>query len=313
MNSFFLSYNTIGKILATEKLPLYKKFILKSKENIHKKSKKFNLYINISDIEKVKKTNRLKGIFIELNDKVFIDEKLEFIKSLNQNVSVIIKNISEMTAESAVNLNKNLKMKYIIINDENQEYDGYDIISYIYIRESIDKILDDVRGNISQEEKFLSVYRLILQNIKYTDRDVEDGDKNYADTLNGGIIDRESSSKGIAITLKNLLSEFGIECKIIYGKAKAFDKDFYFNQVKLNNEWYNTDIALDIIEIKDFMRDNNIEKIKNAFKKFNFPNCAVSDKEFFETHTFTNTNKEVCYKSLNARAIRRYFKVRKIF
>lgn len=311
MNNFFLSYNTIGKILATEKLPLYKKFVLKSKENIHKKSKKFNLYINISDIENIKKTDRLKGIFIELHEKVFIDEKIDFIKSLNQEISVVIKNISEMTAEAAVNLNKTLKMKYIIINDENQEYDGYNIISYIYIRECIDKILADVKGNVSQEEKFLNVYKLILQNIKYTDKVAEEGDRNYCDTLNGGIIDRESSSKGIAITLKNLLSEFGIECNIIKGKVKDFDKEFYFNQVNLNNEWYNTDIALDIIVIKDFMRDNNISKMKNAYKKFDFPNCAKSDKEFFETHIFTNTNKEICYKSINARAIRRFFKVGK--
>ena len=246
---------------------------------------------------------------------LIIDQKIEFekyiddLKKVKKNISIAIKDVSFLDKLQAEYLKESLKIKYINILDfdgvlhYDKDKNCYLIDRYIKIRECIDELIQKVSSHSLEIEKFLEMYKILSEHISY-DEFLEDNIENYNDTneskasnLENGLIEKHCINAGFAEILKNCLACLNIESNIITGTLVKSDDEINWNQVKIENNWYNVDIALDSKTLIN----------KNILKK-KAPYCLVNDKEFYQTHKRKYGKVNYCMYTVNRKAINGFFR-----
>ena len=276
------------------------------------KNGEVNLTINIADLEDcVKQMNlsKIDHLLLIIDQKINIRPYIKYLKKVKKNISIAIKDVSFLDKEQAELFKETLKIKYVNILD----FDGvfhydenkncYLIDRYIKIRECIDELIEKVSSHSLEIEKFLEIYKILAEHITY-DEFLEDNIENYnsaneskATNLENGLIEKHCVNSGFAEILKNCLACLNIEANIIVGNLIKTNEEISWNQVKIENNWYNVDIALDSKTI-----------INKSMLKKKAPYCLVNDKEFSKTHKRKYGKANYCVYTVNRKAVNVFFR-----
>ena len=155
-----------------------------------------------------------------------------------------------------------IKIKKEIINITNNVTDKYDgpdrdkkVFTYIYTK---------LAHHIDYDKFASDTCSLSGYDYEVTERVRED-----ASNLIGGLIYGKSLCSGYSEILRNVLSEVGIDCIYISGKLKDQKGSHAWNQVYLDENWYNVDLTNDRdkivngIECKHFLKgDQDFDRYK---------------------------------------------------
>ena len=215
---------------------------------------------------------------------LFIDEPVEdtyFVKILKKqkkNTNIIIKDFSCLDVKQAKKVQDILKLENIYICQDDK-YIEYNIDIYIKIRSDIDNILNKVSKHVTEVEKFLEIYKFL-------------GNKLTIVSENANLNDETCLMIDVANILQNCLKCINIDTNIIKGTEFENNKEHLWNQVKLDNKWYNVDLGLDIKNIK-----------KNTTEY-----CLLCDEEFIETHMPKLGKNNYCPENFNEKIINVFFK-----
>jgi len=249
---------------------------------------RFEIYKNKSKIEIP--INELETIFEDVQlfriDEInlLIDKPTEdnyFIKILKKqkkNTNLSVKDFSCLTVSQAKKVKESLKLETIKFK-ENGSLKEYNIDSYIEIRTEIDNILNNVSKHVTESEKFLEIYKFLGNKLTVVEED--------ANFKNGTCLIED-----VSIILDNCLQCMNIKSNIISGKELENDKEHSWNQVQIENKWYNVDLGLDI------------EKIKKNRPEY----CLLGDEEFLDTHIPKSGKNNYCGEDFNQKLVNVFFK-----
>ncbi len=210
---------------------------------LYRKGEQLTLSFTIKQLEEIQK----KGLVI---DKVC-------------DVSTVIENASELSAQDTKKMMETLGLKYVKITPKENEnaysHHIYEAKVYQKSREELDKILKGLEPNDSNEAKiFAEIYKRLAFHIKF-DYDVRKNEKKAekrkfsSKDLVGGLLDRRCVHAGYAEILRNACAICGIEARYVSSKEKIIidddgnisEENYAYNQVKVDGKWYNVDLTLD--------------------------------------------------------------------
>ncbi len=250
----------------------------KAKKNIFLKLQSGSEFISIENNEVSIKTNaknlkllrdnlsfnRINNLEISFNEMVDFEDEIKHLKKVKNDIKVIISDISKITYKQAVALMDQLDIKSVLVSND-EEKQEYEINSFIEIRKKIDEIIAKVSEELTDEEKFLWIYKYLLKTVEYDFEKVEEGEGYLLKALN----ENKALSKGFVELLNNCLIGLNYETNLMRGTIKKEkEKTWYWLQVKIGENWYNSDIALDAMQnlkMKNCLISNEkIEKIYNA-------------------------------------------------
>ena len=207
-------------------------------------------------------------------------------KVIPQDVRVKIKDVSELDSATLRDLstrmnNVGMNISGVQILDDNfdnwsYQIDSYSQAEYIYIRDTLDRVVRGINPNDSDLDKFTTVYTRLADSISYDHDAISHNDKtsalyysrriNECRNLKEGIIEGKTVCAGYADILRNALSLVGIESRLVTGNCKLSDSStgHAWNQVKIrdahgNGKWYNTDLTWDA-------KKGNATSQRNDFK-----------------------------------------------
>ena len=149
----------------------------------------------------------------------------------------------------------------------------------------MDKFVDQVPKDITNLEKLLWIYKVLLNNIKY-----EDALKTTEDEFKKAFINRKCISKGYSQILKNCLNCLNIESVIVEGKIKNSEEVWNWVQVKIEDKWYNVDLALDA-------------KLNKKMKY-----CLISNEKMSKNYEFESKNLNYCADNFDYKTILQFWK-----
>ena len=104
-----------------------------------------------------------------------------------------------------------------------------------------------IEDGMSDLEKENAAYLWLVENVNYdwSHMDVLDETARRAYGPYGGLVDRSAVCLGYAASFQLLMDMSGVECITIVGAAFNSTGDHAWNMVRLNGEWYCTDVAWD--------------------------------------------------------------------
>ncbi len=276
------------------------------------KNGEVSLTIDIADLDECLKyisLDKIDKLLLMINNRVQIQNYISDLKNVKKSISITIKDVSYLDIEQAEILKENLKIKFVNILDfdgvlhYNGEKNCYLIDRYIKLRECINSYISMVPAHCKEIEKFLEMYKILAENIT-NDEFFEENIDNYnqvnaikATNLENGLIEKHCNSAGLAEILKNCLACLDIEANIISGTYNNSEKENSWNQVKIDNMWYNTDLALDS---KDLINKSILKK-KAMY-------CLLNDKDFYSTHKRKSGRVNFCKYTVNRKAINSFFR-----
>ena len=128
-------------------------------------------------------------------------------------------------------------------------------------------------------QKFLKVYKELALKL-----DLDGVSKNATDI--------KCSKLNVANLLARCLQCINIDSNILYGDELENGEPHYWNQVKIDGNWYNVDLAIDIPYIK---------KKKTEY-------CLVDDEDFYEFHKLKSGEKHYCKDEYNYKFVKTYIR-----
>lgn len=234
---------------------------------------------SLAIIAKEVNLHKLSKINVVINHMIEdIDSIIKILKRFKKNTNIIIKGFSSLNAEQAQQMKDSLKIEKINRIDDNLEQ--YDIDTYINMRTEINNIIQDIPKKTNEPQKFLQIYKCLGRQFNIVE---------------GEIIDFKNKIFGrmqISQILKDCLECINIQSNIISGEDINYNREHCWNQVFLEGQWYNLDLALDM---------NNIKKNKTEY-------CLLGDKEFLETHIPKSGKNYYCPNNFNHKFIKTYLK-----
>lgn len=276
------------------------------------KNGEVSLTIDIADLDECLKYisfEKIDKILLMINNKVLIQNYASDLKKIKKSISITIKDVSYLDIEQAEFLKENLKIRFINLLDfddvlhYNGEKNCYLIDRYIKLRECINSFISLVPAHSTEIEKFLEIYKILAENIT-NDEFFDENIENYnqlnaikATNLENGLIEKQCNSAGLSEILKNCLACLNIESNIISGIYNNSENENSWNQVRIDNMWYNTDLALDSKELIN----KNILRKKAKY-------CLLNDKDFYITHKRKSGRVNFCKYTVNRRAINSFFR-----
>lgn len=132
--------------------------------------------------------------------------------------------------------NRDMFLKLFLSNDI------YSIEEYKSIEEELYKLIDD---NEDIYQKFFNIFKNIVTKARYNFKGLEE-EANENQNLIGILFKNEGVCEGFCKTLYQACSLADIECIIVCGGPdKKTEGGHMWNQVCINNTWYNADCAAD--------------------------------------------------------------------
>lgn len=259
------------------------------KNTIKIKDKKIEISLTSEDIKHIVKNINfalVKNLQIIFEEETSFIEFIRVLKKVENNISICLKEISKLTTEEIIILKDVLYVENIsIVNKNNEIVDTYKIEDFIKIRESMDKFVDQVPKEISDLEKVLWIYKVLLNNIKYEDAIVTSEDE-----FKKAFINRKCISKGYSQILKNCLNCLNIESIIVEGNVKNSEEIWNWVQVKLEETWYNMDLTLDA-------------KLNKKMKY-----CLISNNRMSKNYDFDSKDLNYCVDNFDYKIISQFWK-----
>ena len=193
-------------------------------------------------------------------------------KVIPQEVIVKVKDVSELSSTALRNLSARMNavgmnISGVQIIDENfdnwkQQLEEYNTSEYIYIRDTLDRLVRGIDSSESDLDKYVTVYTRLADSISYDLAAASFHDfpssmylaqrVNECRNLKEGLIEGKTVCAGYADILRNALSLVGIRSRLVTGLADASDRDtaHAWNQVEIkdehgNGKWYYTDLTWD--------------------------------------------------------------------
>ncbi len=231
------------------------------------------LQISMSEFLKFAKEvnlNRIQKLEIKIDKALELSDYMSKLKYQKSEVAIFVKDFSCLDAQNAKKLKKKLRLQSLQMwNGKNKI--AYKIDTYITIREELEKIIENVSEEVSEPEKFLTVYQYL--------------GKGYAPN-------HEYTARSLCEILQNSLRCLQIKSNLIMGKDLEHDQKHYWNQVELEGKWYNLDLVLDV---------ENIQKNKAEY-------CLLGDKSFLETHLPKSGKNTYCAENFNQKLVNVFLK-----
>lgn len=240
---------------------------------------------------------KISKLVLILNNMENIDEYIKPLKKIKGALSILIKDASQLSKEDAQKLQKRLDINTIEMlsaDEKNIEY-SYQIEDYIKLGEEIEDYCNQISNELSEIERFLTIYKLLIKNISIDDNFEETTQD--LNNLKNELGEKKCLSTDFSKILQNVLACMKIESQIISGNLIKLNKKHTWNQVKIDNIWYNVDIALDCSKIK------NKKKINKGFKY-----CLLGDKNFYETHMPYDGKQNYAENDFDRKVLKVYFK-----
>ncbi len=193
--------------------------------------------------------------------------------------------------------------KFIIRGDEyTEKTEGYSLETMTNIKERIDDIMAEVDKSIPQDtndrdiKRIAKVYSMLGKNISYDDnglireRGYVEGNREKAVSLKGALFEGKQICAGYALVLEQTLECMGIECSRVSGdNPKVKDSAHMWNQVKIDDQWYNMDLTWDASRLQRNKNTEFFAKGEKGFSqehKINEQWTKENNEEFHETpHT----------------------------
>ena len=275
-------------------------------------------YIDISEIRIKVRTQSDVDKIEELAEKskttlVFDTADLKNIEKIPKSfsVDVSIHDMSELGLDDIENLEKKFNLSKVLIQHKmnrridkyyelpKKQIEKYNIEMYKKLRKEIDLITEGINKEGPEIERFLNVYKRLGKKIFYdweyrneldADNNFSIGDYPPAHNLIGGLITNTCVCEGYAKILKQALSCVNIQSEIICGKLVDKEYGHAWNQVKIDETWYNVDLTWDADKIKE-----NRE----------LDYCLQSDSEFINHGVIPYTAKK-CRESFNRNKMNKY-------
>ena len=229
------------------------------------------IYLRIRSKEEYKKliqNNRLNNIKIILD--IGDIEKID-IKDLD--LVIQIDNVNELPIDKLNNLLARYNIKEVLLGqipylDKEFEYlydvmskmynvdsskklelekinkitnDIYSVNDYIKIVNKFNEIIDDLNVHDSIDG-FYKIFDYISKNVSYDDNGVKITKINNQNLI-GPVLNEQAVCEGYSKFLQQMLSLINIESIIVQGGGVKEDGGHVWNQVLINNKWYNADVT----------------------------------------------------------------------
>lgn len=104
-----------------------------------------------------------------------------------------------------------------------------------------------MRESMTDLEKETAAYRWLVEHVNYdwSHQDVLGETDRRAFGPYGGLVDRAAVCLGYATSFQLLMNMSGVECITVVGAGSNSTADHAWNMIRLNGEWYCTDVAWD--------------------------------------------------------------------
>lgn len=266
------------KIKTSKKSLIDNRFEIDSENDISLTINSFDFDIITSYLPLSKVTN----LFLVIEDEFNINENIRKLKKVKGKVNISIKNVSYMESNLAKDLQDRLELENIgILDYEKSKIKTYSISDYIEIREKFDNIIAGLSKHSNEIELFEELYNYLKDNIKYNEEN-ESNIKTF-------FIENFSGHNLYAFIINDILRVLKIKSHIIYGISYN-EPNRIWNQVKLEGDWYNVDLASDL----EF---NLNKKIWQSGSK----GILQDDDEFSKNHIEQSGNPEACETKIDQR------------
>ncbi len=268
-----------------------------------------SVVINATDVDDfVKKVplSKIDNLLLIINEKCDINKYLKDLSKIQGKINLAIKDASYLNISDAEACKAELGIDYVSILDldgilhKDMKTNKYQIDRYIAIREAINDLTNKVAKHATELERVLELYKIISENISIdeflenTNYSNQNGSK--SSNLENGLLEKQCNSDGFAEIFKNCLLCMGIGANILSGTIDGTVQGSW-NQVKIDGNWYNCDIALDSQTITN---NHTFGKTENY--------CLISDDEFYRTHSVKVGTPHECKSTVNQKAINTFFK-----
>ena len=246
-----------------------------------------SLTVNTCDLEKFIENvslYKLTNLFIVLGTDTEIGKYIKKFKKIQGKVTIAINDIAYFSIEDANKFQTRLNVEYINVLQSPEplkltdNIQCYTISEYNDLRKEFDLIVNTISSHSTELDRFNELYNYFENNIEYTNEDV-----NIRDVF----LRKKASHNYYALAMNSCLKALGYESKIIRGNIGE-EANLLWNQVKIDDEWYNFDIAY---ELK--------AKSNKKFLQYVFKSNLLNDDQFYKTHTPSLECKpEPCHSSL---------------
>lgn len=235
------------------------------------------LTVNLSKLESIIQNlnlYKIDNLNLIVDENSHINPYIKKLKNVKNKVNIAIKDPSYLSSEDATKLKERLKIENInVLNTKGiLSSDSYNIDYFIKIKEEIQKYINLVHNDASNTKRFLEIYKILGENL-------------------------QEDSNMYAVVLQNCLVSLNIDSNIITGKLRGTEESHLWNQVKLNDKWYNVDLGLDVQNI--FGKSSLKRKVKY---------CLLDDRNFYETHIPESGVINYSLESFDSKIINVYFK-----
>lgn len=147
------------------------------------------------------------------------------------------------------------------------EKETYTVKEYINMNKMAQQYLMQINNNMTDVEKFLRLYNLLGENVRYDYNELYYVNDIYNHNMYGALAKGKFVCEGIAKTMQELLELVGIPTEMEIGKL---NQSFHaWNRVKLNGKWYYCDMTNDCSAIQNGRTPNFcLLSIKSMKEKF---------------------------------------------
>lgn len=138
------------------------------------------------------------------------------------------------------------------------------------------KIIDSIPKEYTNYQKAKYVHDYLVSTIKY------DKSGNFSHNVYGALVDKKAVCDGLSKAYMYLLSQLGIESRIVYGKSEEGIAHSW-NIIKLDDEYYHVDLTWDmpqknsdtIIYSNFCITDDDVKKKRKIYSPYNDINDSI--------------------------------------
>ena len=247
------------------------------------KDKEVSITVNTCDLDKIIDNislYRLTNLFIVLGNEIDFSKYVKKFKKVKGKITIAINDIAYFNIEDVKKFQDRLNVDFVnVLQSPEQlklgdEIQCYTVEDYIKIREEFEKIKENISSHSGEIDKFNDLYNYFKNTINYTT------DKTDIKDI---FVNKIASYNYFALGINSCLKELGYESKIIKGNIGE-ERNLLWNQVKIENDWYNFDIAYELRA-----------KTNKKFLQYVFKSNLLNDEQFYKTHTpYFESKPEVC-------------------
>lgn len=165
------------------------------------------------------------------------------------------------------------------------------------LNKKVEQIISKViTPNMTDFEKEVALHDYLIENVNYYDYTDIDEIPSIKHSAYGALIEKEAVCDGISKAYSILLNKCGIENVVVTGKM---DVRHAWNKVKLDDEWYNTDVTSDacgkeiaLSHVYFNLTDIELSNTHVLSSGFSTPECRAEKYNYYEYNDFKITTQD---------------------